>query len=82
LQSVSTKFSEFLAGDFAISLLQHLAEFGPFEAAPTANILQIKILIATPSCVPKRFLFGPHPQQPVHRTHPARPFDFGGLATT
>jgi hypothetical protein len=75
LQSTSAKF----LGDFAISSLQHLAEFRPFGAAPTANIRQIKIIIAKLRA--EEIIVWTHPQQPAQRTQPTRPFDVGSPAT-
>ena len=82
LRFILPAHSDFSCGDFAISLLQYLSEVGPWGSSHRPQRTSVRSKPSSPRHMPERCLFGPHPQQPVHRTHPTRPFDFGSLATT
>ena len=78
---VQRSSAKFLAGDFAISLLQYLAEFRPLRLLPQPTSIRNqnchrhgKLLAA------EMFVWTPSSQQPVNRTHPTHPFNFGSPA--
>jgi hypothetical protein len=71
----SAKFSEVPPLEILQSLCRNISQVRTPEAAEAAFRNHAK-LRATEVFV------WTHPQQPVHRTHPTRLFDFGSLAMT